>query len=99
MPVIAINVSKKVYDHYHQLKKGTRSKNFVNILERHVRLFDDGQHPQSYKELETVIKQREDSIMRLQEIITELHNDVDNSNNEVEMLRSKSLFQRIFRWN
>ena len=40
MPVIAINVSKKVYDYYHSLKSGERSKRFRNIIERHLRLDD-----------------------------------------------------------
>jgi len=39
MPIIAISVSKKVYDFYHGMKSGTRSKHFNNILERHVRLW------------------------------------------------------------
>ena len=57
MPVIAINVSKKVYDLYHSMKKGKRSERFNNILERHLRIGEKEIHKQSHKELETTIAQ------------------------------------------
>lgn len=71
MPVIAISVSKKVNDHYQNLKSGQRSKHFNNILERHIRLFDDGQYPRSYKELESTIAQLQRANEQLQKLVLE----------------------------
>lgn len=71
MPVIAISVTKKVSDYYNSMKKGTRSKHFSNVLERHVRLSSNMEYNgMSYEQLETVIQQREDAIENLQAIIT-----------------------------
>lgn len=70
MPVIAISVTKKVSDYYNSMKKGTRSKHFSNVLERHVRLSSNMEYTgMSYEQLETVIQEREDAIDKLQVII------------------------------
>lgn len=77
MPVIAISVTKKVSDYYNSMKKGTRSKHFSNVLERHVRLSSNMEYNGlSYEQLETVIQQREDAINKLQDKITELSDKV-----------------------
>jgi len=74
MPVIAISVSKKVYDYYHSLRSGERSKRFRNILERHLRLEDTyGQERNNYNDLKLENQTLRDNIMKLQEVITELH--------------------------
>ena len=79
MPVIAISVTKMVADYYNSMKKGTRSKHFSNVLERHVRLSSNIEYESmSYQQLETVIQQREDSIVKLQEKIMELSEKVRN---------------------
>ena len=77
MPVIAISVTKKVSDYYNSMKKGTRSKHFSNVLERHVRLSSNMEYNgMSYEQLETVIQQREDAIESLQVRITNMHNQI-----------------------
>lgn len=58
-------------DHYQNLKSGQRSKHFNNILERHIRLFDDGQYPRSYKELESTIAQLQRANEQLQKLVLE----------------------------
>ena len=74
MPVIAISVSKKVYDYYHSLRSGERSKRFRNILERHLRLEDTyGQERNNYNDLKLENQQLRDNIMKLQKRITEAH--------------------------
>ncbi|AXH78391.1 MAG: hypothetical protein [Circular genetic element sp.] len=74
MPVIAISVSKKVYDYYHSLRSGERSKRFRNILERHLRLEDTyGQERNNYNDLKLENQTLRDNILKLQEVITELH--------------------------
>lgn len=100
MPVIAINVSKQVHDSYHSIKSGKRSERMNNALERHFRLVGmTDYNDMGMESVQLKITEREDNIMKLQKLITDLHNEIENKNNEVEMLRSKSLFQRIFRWN
>ena len=73
MPVIAISVSKQVYDYYHSLKSGERSKRFRNILERHLRLqktiYDNEKDELHDYKLEN--QQLRDNIMKLQERLTE----------------------------
>jgi len=79
MPVIAISVTKMVADYYNSMKKGTRSKHFSNVLERHVRLSSNIEYESmSYEQLETVIQQREDAINRLQTIITNLNDKISH---------------------
>ena len=73
MPVIAISVSKQVYDYYHSLKSGERSKRFRNILERHLRLQDtiynqDKHELHDYKLENQVLR---DNIEKLQDRLTE----------------------------
>lgn len=78
MPVIAISVTKMVADYYNSMKKGTRSKHFSNVLERHVRLSSNIEYESmSYQQLETVIQQREDAINNLQTIITDLNEQLE----------------------
>ena len=72
MPVIAISVSKKVYDYYHSLRSGERSKRFRNILERHLRLEDTyGQERNNYNDLKLENQQLRDNILKLQARLTE----------------------------
>ncbi len=73
MPVIAINVSKKVYDAYHQIKSGKRSERMNNALERHFRL--EHQEPRSHTELDTKILELKDNIEKLQKIILETNEE------------------------
>ena len=91
MPVIAISVTKKVADYYNSMKKGTRSRHFSNVLERHVRLSSNMEYTgMSYEELESVIQQREDAIMILQDKITAQGNSILD-------LKSRSLLDYILR--
>ena len=79
MAVIAISVTKMVADYYNSMKKGTRSKHFSNVLERHVRLSSNIEYESmSYQQLETVIQQREESIEKLQTIINNLNNQISH---------------------
>ena len=72
MPVIAISVSKKVYDYYHSLRSGERSKRFRNILERHLRLEDTyGQERNNFNDLKLENEQLRDNILKLQNRLTE----------------------------
>jgi hypothetical protein len=72
MPVIAISVSKKVYDYYHSLRSGERSKRFRNILERHLRLEDTyGNERNNYNDLKLENQQLRDNIEKLQVRLTE----------------------------
>ena len=92
MPVIAISVTKKVSDYYNSMKKGTRSKHFSNVLERHVRLSSNMEYTgMSYEQLETVIQQREDAIGHLQDKIMELSDKVRI------MEKSIPVYKQIFR--
>lgn len=71
MPVIAISVSKQVYDYYHSLRSGERSKRFRNILERHLRVEDTyGQERNNYNDLKLENQQLRDNIEKLQERLT-----------------------------
>lgn len=96
MPVIAINVSKQVYDAYHQIKSGKRSERMNNALERHFRL--EYSAPISHTELDTKILELQDNIERLQNIITKYSNEKDNIKAQLDLYKSKSLYQRIFRY-
>lgn len=87
MPVIAINVSKKVYDAYHQIKSGKRSERMNNALERHFRL--EHQEPRSHTELDTKILELQDNIGKLQEIILK-------TNEEKDKLRDLALKQQEY---
>jgi len=87
MPVIAINVSKKVYDAYHQIKSGKRSERMNNALERHFRI--EHQNPISHIELETKILELQDNIGKLQEIILK-------TNEEKDKLRDLALKQQEY---
>jgi hypothetical protein len=80
MPVIAINVSKKVYDAYHNIKSGKRSERMNNALERHFRL--EHQAPISHKELDIKILELQDNIQKLQKIIL----DTNEEKRKVELL-------------
>tara|TARA_R110001599_G_C12231994_1_gene658105 strand:+ start:580 stop:867 length:288 start_codon:yes stop_codon:yes gene_type:complete len=81
MPVIAINVCKEVADYYNSLKKGTKSKHFSNVLSRHVRLSGNYDYQfMGHEQLETIIKQREEAINSLQEIITKLSTQLHEKN-------------------
>ncbi len=71
MPVIAINVSKKVYDMYHSMKKGKRSERFNNILERHLRINEQFKAPQSHAELDLTIQQLQTANAKLQTLLLE----------------------------
>lgn len=85
MPVIAISVTKMVADYYNYMKKGTRSKHFSNVLERHVRLSSNMEYPSmSYQQLHTVIQQREDAINKLQTIITDLNEQLQAKNKSAD---------------
>jgi len=92
MPVIAISVSQKVNDHYQNLKSGQKSKHFNNILERHIRLFDDGQFPRSYKELESTIAQLQRANEQLQKLVLEKSHDQNFKES------NRNLPSRIFQW-
>ena len=73
MPVIAISVSKKVYDYYHSLRSGERSKRFRNILERHLRLEDTyGMERNTFNDLKLENQTLRDNIEKLQQVITRL---------------------------
>jgi len=71
MPVIAINVSKKVYDMYHSMKKGKRSERFNNILERHLRINEHFQQPRSHAELDLTISRLQTANEKLQTLLLE----------------------------
>jgi flagellin-specific chaperone FliS len=74
MPVIAINVSKKVQDAYEEIPKGKRSKRMNNALERHFRLEGSNEYDKmSYFSLQLKIKEREEAIDKLQTLITDLN--------------------------
>jgi hypothetical protein len=87
MPVIAINVSKKVYDAYHQIKSGKRSERMNNALERHFRI--EHQNPRSHIELETKLLELQDNINKLQDIILK-------TNEEKDKLRDLALKQQEY---
>ena len=98
MPVIAISVTKKVSDYYNSMKKGTRSKHFSNVLERHVRLSSNMEYQgMSYEQLETVIQQREDAIESLQTIITQLNARLSELSPEALESTKKSFISMWFR--
>mgnify|MGYP001586112389 CR=1 FL=1 len=97
MPVIAISVSQKVNDHYQNLKSGQKSKHFNNILERHIRLFDDGQYPRSYKELEATISQLQRANEQLQKLVLAQESD-RNDLNPTFMEYILNLPSNILRW-
>lgn len=73
MPVIAISVSKQVYDYYHSLKSGERSRRFRNILERHLRLQDTmhSQDKHEFHDYKLENQQLRDNIEKLQARLTE----------------------------
>lgn len=72
MPIIAINVSKQVYDYYHSLRSGERSKRFRNILERHLRVEGTyGQERNNYNDLKLENQQLRDNIEKLQARLTQ----------------------------
>ena len=73
LPVIAISVSKQVYDYYHSLRSGERSKRFRNILERHLRLQDTMFHEDKHEfhDYKLENQQLRDNIMKLQARLTE----------------------------
>lgn len=97
MPVIAISVTKKVSDYYNSMKKGTRSKHFSNVLERHVRLSSNMEYNgMSYEQLETVIQQREDAIENLQTIITQLNARLSELSPEARQGLKKSFISMWF---
>lgn len=87
MPVIAINVSKKVYDMYHNMKKGKRSERFNNILERHLRINQENKTPQSHAELDLVIAQLQKANAVLQDALLRA----------LETEKKVSLIQRLSR--
>jgi hypothetical protein len=89
MPVIAINVSKKVYDFYHGMKKGKRSMHFNNILERHCRIFEKGHSAKSQVEMETALQQQIQAKESLQSLVLEL-------NQELEKKNRRSLWNLLF---
>lgn len=72
MPVIAINVTKKVYDAYHSIKKGKRSERMNNALERHFRLEGNSEFNEMDKfNLQLKIKEMEENILKLQTRLTD----------------------------
>ncbi|AXH79387.1 MAG: hypothetical protein [Circular genetic element sp.] len=78
MPVIAINVSKKVQDAYHEIPKGKRSQRMNNALERHFRLEGSSEYDKmSYFSLQLKIKEREEAIEKLQTLITDLNSQLN----------------------
>ena len=96
MPVIAISVSKKVYDFYHGMKSGSRSKHFNNILERHVRLWKHQPEisKMSFDELAT----RNQSLLDVIETLTnDLHTLQELQENLVKV-NNLNLPSRILRW-
>lgn len=91
MPVIAISVSKKVYDYYHSLRSGERSKRFRNILERHLRIEDTyGQERNNYNDLKLENQTLLDNIEKLQQIITRL-------SQEPKKVRLRDLIRRFLK--
>jgi len=92
MPVIAINVSKKVYDMYYSMKKGKRSERFNNILERHLRINENLQQPNSYQELELRIAQLQKANEKLQDLLLTADQMANNSVSLIQRLRR--LFNR-----
>jgi len=74
MPVIAINVTKKVYDAYHSIKKGKRSERMNNALERHFRLEGNSEFNEMDKfNLQLKIKEMEENISKLQTRLTDAY--------------------------
>jgi len=92
MPVIAINVSKKVYDMYHNMKKGKRSEYFNSILERQLRILQVDTSKQSYKDLETTIAQLQTANEKLQILLLEAQDVKKSSKSLIQTLRR--LFNR-----
>jgi predicted CopG family antitoxin len=92
MPVIAINVSKKVYDMYHNMKKGKRSEHFNNILERQLRIQDLDTSRQSHKDLEHTIAQLQIANEKLQTLLLEAQDVKQSSRSLIQTLRR--LFNR-----
>lgn len=98
MPVIAINVSKKVQDAYHDIPKGKRSKRMNNALERHFRLEHDNSYDQmSYFSLQLKIKEREEAIDKLQTLILDLNEQLNDIAKEASLSWIKKLFNKLLR--
>lgn len=92
MPIIAINVSKKVYDMYHNMKKGKRSERFNNILERHLRINEELTPARSHSELELKIAQLQKANEALQTLLLEAQDVKQASESLIQRLRR--LFNR-----
>ena len=93
MPVIAINVSKKVQDAYEEIPKGKRSKRMNNALERHFRLEGSNEYDKmSYFSLQLKIKEREEAINKLQTLILSLNEQLSDIQKEA----TKSWVRKIF---
>lgn len=98
MPVIAINVSKKVQDAYHEIPKGKRSQRMNNALERHFRLEGSDEYEKmSYFSLQLKIKEREEAIEKLQTLITTLNEQLTDIQQEPGLSWIKKLLKKLLR--
>jgi len=98
MPVIAINVSKKVQDAYHEIPKGKRSQRMNNALERHFRLEGSDEYEKmSYFSLQLKIKEREEAIEKLQLLITDLNSQLLSIQKIASQSWIKKLFNKLLR--
>jgi|TARA_B110000116_G_C16239737_1_gene317406 uncharacterized protein (DUF342 family) len=98
MPVIAFNASAKIAEWYGDIQKGKRSKVINNRLERALRLDSQPIEIMSAQSLEDSLKSHREQIEKLQLLITKFSMESEEKENIIQMYKSKSFFQRIFRF-
>lgn len=98
MPVIAFNASDRIAEWYGDIKKGKRSKVINNRLERALRLDSQPIEIMSAQSLEDSLKSHREQIEKLQLLITKFSTESQEKENIIQMYKSKSFFQRIFRF-
>jgi hypothetical protein len=98
MPVIAFNASAKIAEWYGDIQKGKRSKVINNRLERALRLDSQPIEIMSAQSLEDSLKSHREQIEKLQLLITKFSTESQEKENIIQMYKSKSFFQRIFRF-
>ena len=96
--MIAFNASAKIAEWYGDIQKGKRSKVINNRLERALRLDSQPIEIMSAQSLEDSLKSHREQIEKLQLLITKFSTESQEKENIIQMYKSKSFFQRIFRF-
>ena len=96
--MIAFNASAKIAEWYGDIQKGKRSKVINNRLERALRLDSQPIEIMSAQSLEDSLKSHREQIEKLQLLITKFSMESEEKENIIQMYKSKSFFQRIFRF-